>query len=180
MERMLLVIDTNVPLAANEASDAEPVCVLSCVSLLTELMNNGRLVLDDGWRIIKEYQNKLSPSGQPGLGDAFLKWVLTNQANPKRCTLVPLTLRCGDNNDFEEFPRDLALESFDRSDRKFVAASLSHESCPQIANATDTDYWIHRKALITAGVNVLFVCEDYVKIIAARKKRSTAATSSPR
>ena len=54
--------------------------------------------------IISEYKNKLSQTGQPGIGDAFLKWVLTNQANPNRCQTAKITETGIDS--FEEFPQD--------------------------------------------------------------------------
>ena len=83
------VIDTNVPLTANGGED--PKCRLACVGALAALMRSGRLVIDDKFLILNEYKRKLSPSGQPGVGDRFLKWALTNQSNPERCERVELT-----------------------------------------------------------------------------------------
>jgi hypothetical protein len=100
-----------------------------------------------------------SPSiGQPGVGDAFLKWVLTNQANPQRCEVVEL--RLDDQGNCTDFPHDEALAGFDLSDRKFVAVALAHPNHPPILNASDTDWWHYRQALAGYGVEVDFLCPE--------------------
>lgn len=164
------VVDTNVPLTANRQEPAD--CVLSCSTALHDLMKSGHLVIDDKFRIIREYRNKLSPSGQPGVGDAFLKWVLTNQANPQRCTHVPLTPKPDDPRDFEEFPADAALAGFDPSDRKFVAVSCAHPARPPILQATDSKWWGFRNALASCGVKVRFLCPGHIQELYDRKAGS--------
>jgi hypothetical protein len=89
------------------------------------------------WLFIREYENKISRSGQPNVGDAFLRWVLTHQAT-NRCEQVPITQIA--ENDFAEFPKSPFLEKFDLSDRKFVAVALTHHAKPAIANAVDSDW----------------------------------------
>lgn len=88
MNDSLRIVDTNVPLVANNQAEVSGECVLACARCLKEIMESCCIALDDKWRIIKEYSHKLSSSGQPGVGDAFFRWVLTNQANQERCTLV--------------------------------------------------------------------------------------------
>jgi hypothetical protein len=161
------VVDTNVPLTAN--SGVDPKCVLACVGAIRALMQSGHIVIDDKFRIISEYKHKLSPSGQPGVGDAFLKWVLTNQTNPKRCTRVELTPQQHDPRDFEEFPSDEALAAFDPSDRKFVAVSCAHPERPPILQAVDSKWWGLREALESCGVNVHFLCPEHIQELHARK-----------
>lgn len=100
----------------------------------------------------------LRSEGQPGPGDAFLKWVLTNRSNPQRCALVSLTPQ-GDS--FLEFPNDPDLEGFDPSDHKFAAVAHAHPDHPPVLNATDSDWWHYREALACHGVRVEFVCPDY-------------------
>ncbi len=162
---MRVVVDTNVPIAANanQSPQISAKCTSACAAKLQEIKDEHILVLDDGWRILKEYMNKLHSSGQPGVGDGFLKWALTCQANPQCCELVHITLKTGgedDNNDFEEFPDDPALAQFDRSDRKFVAVALAHPESPPILNATDTDWWEHQEALTKNGIRIDFLCPD--------------------
>ena len=117
----------------------------------------GKIVLDDGYLILSEYRAQLRSEGQPGEGDAFLKWVLTNQANPQKCDQVHVN-PTEDGNSFAEFPDVPELRAFDRSDRKFVAAARAHPDSPPILNAVDTDWWVSRAALERHGVHVEFLC----------------------
>ena len=56
------VVDTNVILVANgQHPEVSPACVTTCVLALQSVMNSGKLVLDDGFRILLEYQNKTQP-----------------------------------------------------------------------------------------------------------------------
>lgn len=77
---MPLVIDTNVLIAANgqNCPQVTPACQLMCVQQLRHVQIHDVLVIDDSFNILREYQRQVSPTGQPGVGDAFLKWVLTN------------------------------------------------------------------------------------------------------
>lgn len=89
---MKVIVDTNVAIVANrKAPQASAQCVLQCIQTLQEVTTTGVLVIDDGWRIITEYKKNLQQSGQPGVGDAFCKWVLTNWRNPSRCETVTIT-----------------------------------------------------------------------------------------
>lgn len=155
---MHYLIDTNVPLTANNASSAGPDCVRAAIARILQLQSTEILVLDDHFLILKEYQNKLSPTGQPGLGDAFLLWALRNHTNPDHCSLVHLTT--APDGGFMDFPSDPALALFDLSDRKFVAAARAHPDNPSIVNATDSDWYHDRAALARNGVQVDFICPD--------------------
>jgi hypothetical protein len=161
------VVDTNVPLTANGGEDLK--CRLACVQALHAMMKSGHLVIDDKFRILNEYKHKLSPSGQPGVGDAFLKWALTNHANPERCSRVVITPKPEDSRDFEEFPSDEALSSFDPADRKFVAVSCAHPERPPILQATDSKWWGLREVLAACGVNVSFLCPEHIEELHERK-----------
>lgn len=163
------VVDTNVPITANKKDDPSLACVLACARALQALMKNGHLLIDDQRRIIREYTSNLRSEGQPGAGDAFLRWVLTNQANPERCTPMPLTERPEDPRDFDEFPRDEALAKFDPSDRKFVAVSCVHPARPHILQAVDSKWWGFREALDRSGVKVHFLCPKDIEEIHERK-----------
>ena len=155
------VVDTNVPIVANgKSNQASPHCVIACVQKLLEIQKQHIIVLDNNWLIIKEYKNKLSQTGQPGVGDAFLKWVLTNHANPQRCQKVQITPTT--ENSFEEFPDDPTLLKFDLSDRKFVAVALAHPEKPPILNATDSDWKHFETALAAFGVRVEFLCPESI------------------
>ena len=82
---------TNVLLVASKkAPQASLTYVLTCIKYLQNIKESGILVIDSNRLIIREYENKNSRSGQPSVGDAFLKWVLTHQAT-NRCEQVPIT-----------------------------------------------------------------------------------------
>ena len=160
---MIVVVDTNVPIVANGGSEqASPDCVLACVQQIQQITQAGKLVLDDRWYIIREYMNNLHSEGQPGVGDAFLNWVLQNMTNRERCELVPITPLEPDNRnctDFAEFPNDPALTGFDPSDRKFVAVAIAHVEHPPILEAVDFKWWNFKNVLFAHGVKVEFLCQ---------------------
>ena len=159
--RKHVVIDTNVLLVASQkAEQASQDCVRNCVNELDQVRLACCLLLDSGYRILKEYLNKNSPTGEPCVGDAFLKWILKNQANPEQCEFVEITPRNDSVDDFHEFPDDPALASFDRSDRKFVAVARASQHRPAILNATDSDWCHHREVLEKHGVVIDFLCPD--------------------
>lgn len=158
---MRVIADTNVPVVANGRSpQASPVCVEACIGSIRRITSRqDRLVLDDRWLIVKEYQRNLRSSGQPGVGDAFLKWVLTNRTNPRCCEFFSITPKAEDDSDFEEFPNDERLSLFDKSDRKFVALSHAHPKHPVILQAADSDKWRpFSGVLLEFKVRVKFLC----------------------
>jgi hypothetical protein len=153
-----VVMDTNIGVVANRrAPHAGIECVSSCVGALVEIRERHHVLLDDRGLILDEYRRHLSPSGQPGPGDALFKWLWDNQWNPEHCRQMPVT-PVSEQRGFEEFPEDPDLAAFDPSDRKFVAVALASGEQPEILNASDTDWWHHREALSRHGVEVRFLC----------------------
>lgn len=160
---MKVIVDTNVAVVANqEAPQASESCVQQCAKMLHQVTKTGVLVIDDGWRIINEYKRNLRQSGQPGVGDFFCKWVLTNWSNPSRCETIPITQQPDsyDPTDFVEFPNDPELKTFDRSDRKFVAVALTHPEVPPILIARDRGWRNHQAVLERHGIKLHFLCPD--------------------
>ena len=162
---MTVIVDTNVPLVANRFSHASEDCVEICVDRL-EQITKGEIKLavdycasDDQRHIIDEYRNKLNPSSQPGVGDAFLKWVEINWTNPDLCDLVEITfIVVGAKISFAEFPSDPALADFDDDDRKFVAVACAHPGHPPILQAVDSKWHHFLGALTPNGVRVEYLC----------------------
>ena len=155
-----VVIDTNVGIVANgKHESAQPDCIIACIEALGEARRKVVLV-DDAYRIFDEYRRHLSPSGQPGAGDAFFKWLWNNQGNRRRCRQIKITPISRGNNQFAEFPDDPDLDGFDPSDRKFVAVARSSGLHPDILNATDRDWWERREALSRNGVTIQFLCPE--------------------
>lgn len=154
---MRAVIDTNVLLVANEQHvGVSADCVTECVQRLQAMEKSGVTVIDDGFRILGEYQRKTSLNPAKGVGDVFLKWLLRQAGNPSRVDKVGLTELA--ENEFAEFP-DASLQSaFDAPDRKFAAVAHAHPDKPPIWQAADCkwlDWW---PALQAKGVHVEFLC----------------------
>jgi len=165
------VVDTNVAVVANGKSpQASSACVVRCATRLNEVVKHGKLIIDDKWLILREYKQNLRQSGQPGVGDAFLKWVLTNYKNSDRCELVPITPRNVELTDFEEFPRTPDLAGFHSDDRKFVAVAMAHPQHPPILQAVDAEWWELRDHFTEAGVTVDFLCPDDIRAISERAR----------
>jgi len=153
-----VVIDTNVGIAANSKADVGHACELRCIQRLWEITKRGHLVLDANGQIFAEYLRHLDLSGEPGVGDAFMRWINDHQHNEKFCTLVPLTIR--PDGEIVEFPSQQSLAEFDPSDKKFVAVAVVHADSPPIQVALDRGWVRHRDALADAGIEIEFLCPD--------------------
>ena len=154
---MRAVIDTNVLLIANGLhADVSTECVAEGVRRLQAMEKAGITVIDDGFRILGEYQNKTSLHPAKGVGDVFLKWLLRHTGNPMRVEQISLTELA--ENEFAEFP-DIALQPlFDAPDRKFAAIAHAHPDKPSVWQAADCkwlDWW---PALKVKGIHVEFLC----------------------
>jgi hypothetical protein len=158
--RPLAVVDTNVPIVASGRSHAGKRCRIRCAHRISDVMQGGCIVIDDQWEIVQEYKANLNQTGQPAIGDRFLRWVLTNLANREKCLRVALPRRADDPEAYIHFPDDPDLAQFDPSDRKFVAVALASGLSPPILNAVDPDWWEHREALGRHGVVIEFLCPE--------------------
>lgn len=164
-----VIVDTNVILVANEQhAGVRDACVTECATRLLAIKDGGRIAIDDGYLILGEYQNKTAPHAGKRAGDAFLKWVLQNNANPKRCDKVSIATH--EDRSFEAFPEDEALAKFDRSDRKFVAVAAAHAGKPPILQAADSKWVGWAPALKTSGVIVEFLCPADIQRFDDKKK----------
>ena len=162
------VIDTNVLLVANGShADVSDACRAECVRRLLAQQKSSVTVIDDGYRILSEYQIKTRPNQPKGVGDAFLKWLLQNQGNAVRVHHVAISEISKDV--FAEFP-DAALQpKFDAPDRKFAAVAHAHPDQPPVWQAADCkwlDWW---PALQAKGVRVEFLCPHDVSAFYRRK-----------
>ena len=164
-----VVLDTNVVRVSNgEASQASQGCVDNCNETLTRIRESQRLLVDDRWLILDEYTGiPRNLSGQPGLGDFFVKWIWDNKDNERHCRKVKVTPNA--ERGFDEFPDDSSLAKFDMDDRKFVAVAIASGSAPKILNASDTDWRDYRQELGRHGVEIEFICPELMR----------ARTSSP-
>ena len=155
------IIETNVAITASKKHEAaSPQCVENCIHKILEIKNdiNNKLILDLNDEVFTEYHDNgyLSMSGQPGVGDIFLKWVHTNKENPEQC--IKLTLE-KDGDNYLDFPGVPELEDFDLNDRKFAVLSIM--SGVPVSNATDSDWKHYEEELGENGIQVEFLCPDY-------------------
>lgn len=158
---MRAVVESNVVLVANAAhKDVSPECVIACIDGLQELMRQGRVVIDDAFRILGEYQHKTSAKGGKGPGDVFVRWVLQNRANNKHVECV--SLRVSQSGIFDDIADTALHDHIDGSDRMFIATAAAHPEQPPVLQASDCkwlDWW---QRLQACGVHVDFVCPDDV------------------
>ncbi len=147
------VVDTNVPVVANSRSKAGNVrtpsnqCRKATIEFLIEVLNTDKVLLDTAGEIQDEYHKHLNPRGQPGVGDLFYLQVLRSAPSKIERHELPK----GKDGEYVDLPRSLIEANFDRSDRKFAALAKR-------TNATDSDWLIHRKTMIEAGIRLKFVC----------------------
>lgn len=168
-----VVVDTNVILVANRQHDAvSERCVAACAERLNQIVQGGRVAIDDAFRILGEYQNKALPQVGKRPGDAFLKWLLRNNANPARCDRVQLVEHA--ERAFESFPADDRLADFDSADRKFVAIANAHPEKPPILQAVDSKWLRWEPALNDCGLSVDFLCPSDMKSFDAAKRKRKA------
>jgi len=165
------VVDTNVGVMANLKHETSADCQLACIEALEDIHAAGHIVLDDNDLIFDEYRRHLSLSGQPGVGDAFMKWVHNNLHNPERCTLVAIGGKEADRP-FDAFPTLPELEGVDPSDKKFFATANAHPKKPRILQAVDSKWWGWKDDLTKAGISVEFLCEKEIRALHAKKARS--------
>lgn len=166
------IVDTNVPKTANLATQPDPdsdvsdACVLACIEAVEHVIKKRGLIIDTGDEIFDEYRRQLSMKGQPGIGDAFMKWVNDHRHSPEYCDSIPIT---SNGDSYDEFPAHDGLKNFDKSDRKFVAVANAHPEKPPILQATDSKWWGWKDALAEVGITVQFLCPEYVKAKYAKK-----------
>lgn len=159
-----VVVDTNVATTANGQHDGASIgCVAASAVALRHVMQRGRVYVDDGGAIVAEYRNNLSARGQPGPGDAFLKWLLTNEWSAQQVVRVTITPRVDDPEDYEELPPPPEPVTYDPSDRKFLAVSTAHGENPHILQSLDSKWWGWQTALGKHGVTLHFICPDEIE-----------------
>lgn len=163
------IIDTNVPLVAQgSAVHMSEDCIINCVDFLEKLFTNKfKLVIDTDYHLIGEYENRMSSGSRLEYGNRFLKWILTNQANPQKIKTVVINQL--DEFNFEEVPQSLIEIGFDNSDRKFIAVAIANNNQAPVAQAADSKWIGWEEALINEGISVYFLCKEELKNIYGNK-----------
>ncbi len=121
------IIDTNVPLTAVATDNTIPlVCRQSCVRLISSVLKGAIIVvIDDQSEALLEYRNNMYPDPNPsaGLASQFMMYVLNHQYDSTRIRRAKISRN--PHGLYEPFPEDEGLGSFDASDKKWVAISMS-------------------------------------------------------
>lgn len=170
----LCVVDTNVPIVANllqkpdDSNCIDSKCILECIKYIKHVTTTQALVIDEGNCIFNEYMKHLT-IGEPGVGNTFMKWVM----NSRHCLPANQNVRITEiaQNEFEEFPKDPRLADFDPSDKKFVAVAIACSENPSILQATDCKWIKWAPSLKEKGIEVKFLCPDYVKANYEKKSK---------
>ena len=153
------VVDTNVVIAANgRQTHADPQCRLACIDKLTEIVERELVVIDDldgKSSIIEEYSRHANWAGSPGVGDMFFKHVFNNQHVKKHVLRFFVTPLKDENRGFEELPPN----SFDQSDRKFLAVAVVAKAT--VLNATDSDWEEHGDLMKKLKAKVIQLCPQH-------------------
>ena len=150
------VVDTNVAIAANgRRTHADMQCQLACVDKLKAVVASQVVAVDDRGEIVQEYAKHLSYAGMPGVGDMFFKHVFDCQYQGDRVLRVSVTPLADEGRGFEELPPN----SFDPSDRKFVAVAVAGKAV--VLNATDSDWGEHATLMSSLALEVHQLCPQH-------------------
>jgi hypothetical protein len=166
-----VIIDENVAIVANDVTristgrppltrQADDKCRLATIRRVRQVISKETVIVDSSDLVMRGYRRHLSGKGQPGVGDAFLRWVSDHLYDSTRVRQVPLT--SDEDGQFSAFPSDPDLRSFDRADRVFVALAIESGDAV-IVNAVDSDYRLHQSGLDRFGVRVEELCEHCLK-----------------
>lgn len=163
---MTRVIDTNVALVTKLDGDWPAELTDACEELLEQILERREPVVTDAeGEILDEYLNQLSLSGQPSLGDEFVRYVFTSRfgwAPRYRPEIRPdptTEHRYGVLGDDDA--------DIDPSDRKFVAAAKVADV--PVVQATDSKWLEWGPALERHGVTVEYVHEASIRDLYRRK-----------
>ena len=96
-----------------------------------------------------------SRSGGRSVGDQFFIHVINNRYDETRVQRIAVTPIDDERRSFEELPEN----TFDRSDRKFLAVAVSAEAV--VLNATDSDWGEQRELMDGLGVKVEQLCPQH-------------------
>lgn len=161
-----LLIDTNIPIKANNANILATVpfeevnCIKTCYDFIDSVIKkNCIIILDTNNEILNEYKHHLSFSGQPGIGDRFLKWLHDNMGHYEMKDRVSITRN---GNTYKQYPDHPSVQGIDISDKKFFAVINAHPDNPPIYEGTDCKWWGWKNNFSALGIRIIFLDEKYI------------------
>lgn len=112
-----------------------------------------------------EYRNRIPRNTE--MGKIFFRWLYNYYGSMELEDLVKLER--DEEGNFTMFPLEKRTEEFDRSDRKFVAMSRTHQEHPPIIEATDGKWLGFKEVFEEYGVHINFLNMDYVTMMYERE-----------
>lgn len=141
------IIDTNIFIAANgKADQLKEEDINKCKLFVASLFSDTTISLDLQGEIFKEYFDHVNWSGQPGIGDAFVKNLWDRQHDKTICEMVDI--KKDKNGIYKQLRNKDDLLQFDPNDHKFIAVCLGSKNPVGICNACDSD-WENNKSLLS-------------------------------
>jgi hypothetical protein len=139
-------IDTNILIAANgNARRLKLPDTIKCQEFTASLFSGVVVSIDDKQEIFTEYFKYASRSGQPGIGDAFAKYLWDHQFDNSKCEIVKTEFH-------EHWTCSIT--------RLVIEQVLASRNNPVICNACDGD-WKENKALLDEyNVKILEVLDN--------------------
>lgn len=160
VDKNRFVVDTNVLAVANGFADHLPDSArIECERFLLDLYRSGIVHIDSLNLIFDEYFRYASRAGQPGVADAFAKYLWDQQSNPSCCLKIEITPIDGDVLRFRETDGLPFVDTMDPADRKFVAVAFNSPTPkPAICDASDNYDWDNIAAdLKSVGIPLIAV-----------------------
>jgi hypothetical protein len=156
---MNFVVDSNVAIVANgKNTHASLKCQYECVEFLqriTATTSRDVVLLDQLGLILREYRAYLAHRGQPGVGDAFYRYLHDHVHEGRRVMEVSITEVKDQRRGFEELP----VNEVDPSDRKFLAVAVVSRGV--VVNATDGDWNEQLELLDQLQVKLRQLCPEH-------------------
>jgi hypothetical protein len=159
MANKYYIVDTNIFIAANgKADQLTENDVNKCKLFVTALFSNTTISIDLQGEIFKEYFDYMNWSGQPGIGDVFVKYLWDRQYDKKICELVDINK--DKNGIYKQLRNKDDLLQFDPNEHKFIAVYLGSRNSVTICNACDSD-WENNKSLLSKyQINILEILHE--------------------
>lgn len=118
-------------------------------------MEEGTVVIDDKDAILREYVGRIRRTGGQEVGDKFFIHVINNQYGDMLVQRIPVTPIDDDRRGYDELPEN----TFDRSDRKFLAVAVVAKAV--VLNATDSDWHEHEALMDELEVEMEQLCPQH-------------------
>jgi len=153
------IVDTNIFIAANgKADQLTEADINKCKLFVASLFDNTVISLDLQGEIFKEYFDHVNRSGQPNIGDVFVKYLWDRQCDKTICEMVDI--KKDKNGIYKQLRNKSDLLKFDLNDLKFIAVHLGSKNSVIICNACDSDWAENKMLLKKHDINVYEILQD--------------------